>query len=204
VRTLYRDVQTLIALGAPIDGEAGVSYLLKPGFFLPPLMFTSEELEALVLGSRWVEARPDEPLALAAKKALAKIAAASPEDLRDRIGNAGLWPVLSHGPPPDEPLLAVVREAIRSERTLQIAYVDENGVESRRGIWPLVLAYFEEKQIIVAWCTLRQGFRYFRVDRVRSALPMEERFGKRRVALVKEWQAVWLVQQQRHNDDAVS
>src|SRR5438445_12959802 len=93
VRTLYRDVQTLIGLGAPIDGEAGVGYLLRPGFFLPPLMFSAEELEALVLGARWVEARPDAPLALAAKSALGKIATASPDDLRDRISNTGLWPV---------------------------------------------------------------------------------------------------------------
>src|ERR1700742_981576 len=91
VRTLYRDVQTLIGLGAPIDGEAGIGYLLRPGFFLPPLMFSPEELEALVLGARWVETRPDPPLARAASSALGKIATASPDDLRDRIGDTGLW-----------------------------------------------------------------------------------------------------------------
>ena len=91
VRTLYRDVQTLIGLGAPIDGEAGIGYMLRPGFFLPPLMFSAEELEALVLGARWVEGRPDKDLAGAAKNALAKIATASPEDLRDRISSTGLW-----------------------------------------------------------------------------------------------------------------
>ena len=93
VRTLYRDIQTLIGLGAPIDGEAGVGYMLRPGFFLPPLMFSAEELEALVLGARWVEQRPDDALAGAAKNALAKIATASPDDLRDRISNTGVWPV---------------------------------------------------------------------------------------------------------------
>src|SRR3569623_2097622 len=93
VRTLYRDVQTLIGLGAPIAGEAGVGYMLQPGFFLPPLMFSPEELEALVLGARWVEQRPDAALAGAARNALGKITTASPEDLRDRIGNTGLWPV---------------------------------------------------------------------------------------------------------------
>src|ERR1700742_3520241 len=85
VRTLYRDVQTLIGLGAPIDGEAGIGYILKPGFFLPPLMFSPDELEALVLGARWVEARPDAALGNAARTALGKIATASPEDLRDRV-----------------------------------------------------------------------------------------------------------------------
>ena len=90
VRTLYRAIQPLIGLGAPIDGEAGVGYMLRPGFFLPPLMFSAEELEALVLGARWVEQRPDDVLAGAARNALAKIATASPDDLRERIGNTGL------------------------------------------------------------------------------------------------------------------
>jgi predicted DNA-binding transcriptional regulator YafY len=89
VRTLYRDIQTLVGLGAPIDGEAGIGYVLRPGFFLPPLMFSAEELEALVLGARWVQAQPDAGLAEAARNALGKIANASPDDLRDRIGDTG-------------------------------------------------------------------------------------------------------------------
>jgi len=91
VRTLYRDVQTLIGLGARIEGEAGIGYVLRPGFFVPPLMFNAEELEALVLGARWVQSRPDEGLSGAARNALGKIATASPDDLRDRIRNTALW-----------------------------------------------------------------------------------------------------------------
>ena len=98
VRTMYRDIQTLIGLGAPIEGEAGIGYMLKSGFFLPPLMFSPEELEALVLGARWVQAQPDAGLAGAAKNALGKIATASPDDLRDRMRDTGLWPVLVRGP----------------------------------------------------------------------------------------------------------
>src|SRR6187399_3111815 len=85
VRTIYRDIQTLIGLGAPIDGEAGIGYMLRAGFFLPPLMFTPDELEALVLGARWVEGQPDDGLSAAARNALGKIATASPDDLRDRL-----------------------------------------------------------------------------------------------------------------------
>ena len=192
VRTLYRDVQTLIGLGAPIDGEAGVGYVLRPGFFLPPLMFSAEELEALVLGARWVEARPDAPLALAAKTALGKIATASPDDLRDRISNTGLWPVRSHWTPDDNgALLAVMREAIRSEKAVRIAYADESGNTSERAIWPITIAYYEEKQIVAAWCMVREDFRNFRTDRIVAATPLEVRFGKRRVQLAKEWEAIW-------------
>jgi predicted DNA-binding transcriptional regulator YafY len=196
VRTLYRDIQTLIGLGAPIDGEAGIGYLLRPGFFLPPRMFTPEELEALVLGARWVEARPDAPLAKAAKAALGKIATASPDDLRDRIGDTGLYPVRTHWDGRDsEPLLAVVRGAIREEKCVEIDYADEMGATTSREIWPVALAYYEEKQIIGAWCVLRQDFRNFRIDRIAAARVTDKRFGRRRATLAKEWEALW--QQER-------
>jgi predicted DNA-binding transcriptional regulator YafY len=197
VRTLYRDIQTLIGLGAPIDGEAGVGYMLRPGFFLPPLMFSAEELEALVLGARWVQGRPDEGLAGAAKNALAKIATASPDDLRDRLDTSGLWAAQQSWSADKEPLLGVVREAMRSEKTLHIQYVDESGNATERPIWPITLAYYEEKQVVGAWCVMRQAFRNFRVDRVRCATPGLEPFGKRRVILMKEWEAIWRDRVQR-------
>ena len=191
VRTLYRDVQTLIGLGAPIDGEAGVGYMLKPGFFLPPLMFTAEELEALVLGGRWVQVQPDAGLAGAAKNALAKIATASPDDLRDRINDTGLWPVLMRGPMEPTPVLGMAREAMRNEKAIHIAYQDESGRQSERDIWPVQLAYYEGKQIIAAWCCVREAFRNFRTDRIVAATPTENRYGKRRIVLDKEWRAEW-------------
>lgn len=188
VRTLYRDVQTLIGLGAPIDGEAGIGYMLRPGFFLPPLMFSAEELEALVLGARWVEARPDAALAGAARNALAKIATASPDDLRDKIGNTGLWPVRTYWEGGEVPLLGVVREAIRDERVLEIGYSDEGGRTTDRRIWPVALAYYEEKHIVGAWCAMREDFRNFRIDRIVSAQLVEGRFGRRRAVLAREWE----------------
>ncbi|WP_447765290.1 helix-turn-helix transcriptional regulator [Sphingopyxis panaciterrae] len=187
VRTLYRDIQALVALGAPIDGEAGVGYVLRPGFFLPPLMFTADELEALVLGARWVEGQQDGALSRAAGLALAKIAAASPGELRRRIDEAGLWPVNSPWRELNAPLLATVREAMRTEKTLHIEYADEGGTATQRAIWPAVLAYFEEKQVIAAWCLLRQDFRSFRIDRVTSARIGDEGFGRRRAVLMADF-----------------
>lgn len=192
VRTLYRDVQTLIGLGAPIDGEAGVGYMLRPGFFLPPLMFSAEELEALVLGARWVEAQPDPGLAAAARNALGKIATASPEDLRDRMSNTGLWHVPSHlRGGRVEPLLGVLRAAMRDETVLRISYADEQGRTSERSIWPVALSYYEGKQIVAAWCTMREDFRNFRIDRIVTAEPVEGRFGRRRAVLAREWEDQW-------------
>ena len=191
VRTLYRDVQTLIGLGAPIEGEAGIGYMLRPGFFLPPLMFSSEELEALVLGARWVQAQPDAGLADAAKNALGKIATASPEDLRDKINDTGLWPVLVNGMRKPVPVLGLVRAAMRSELALHIGYADEEGQTSERDIWPVQLAYYEGKQIVAAWCCKREAFRHFRTDRIVAAIATEARYGKRRAVLSKEWEAEW-------------
>lgn len=191
VRTLYRDVQTLIGLGAPIDGEAGIGYMLRPGFFLPPLMFSPEELEALVLGARWVQAQPDDGLAGAARNALGKIATASPDDLRDRIKDTGLWPVLVKSNWRPVPILGLVRSAMRSEKALHIAYQDETGRTSERNIWPVQLAYYEGKQIVAAWCCMRQAFRTFRTDRIVSMTETDERFGKRRAVLAKQWREEW-------------
>lgn len=197
VRTLYRDVQTLIGLGAPIEGEAGIGYMLKPGFFLPPLMFSSEELEALVLGARWVQAQPDDGLAAAAQNALGKIATASPDDLRDRINDTGLWPVLVNGSRRPLPILGEVRQAMRHEKALHITYEDEAGRSTERHIWPVQLAYYEGKQIVAAWCCMRADFRSFRTDRILSLMLTEERYGKRRAVLAREWRQGWLA---RHPD----
>jgi predicted DNA-binding transcriptional regulator YafY len=197
VRTLYRDIQTLIGLGAPIDGEAGIGYMLRPGFFLPPLMFTADELEALVLGARWVEGQPDDGLSAAAKNALGKIATASPDDLRDRLATTGLWAAQGSWNRNSEPLLGGAREAMRTERTLHLSYTDEAGKQTQRPVWPVTLAYYEDKHIIGAWCTLRQDFRNFRIDRVRDWRLGEEPFGRRRVILLKEWEAIWSARTRR-------
>jgi predicted DNA-binding transcriptional regulator YafY len=200
VRTLYRDIQTLIGLGAPIDGEAGIGYMLRPGFFLPPLMFTAEELEALVLGARWVEGRPDDGLKAAAKNALAKIATASPDDLRDKLATTGLWAAQTVWSKGSEPLLGTVREAMRTEKVLHLSYADEAGNETQRPVWPVALAYYEDKQIVGAWCTLRQNFRNFRIDRIRGAQLGSEPYGKRRAILIKEWEIVWSTKTSRRED----
>jgi predicted DNA-binding transcriptional regulator YafY len=165
MRTIYRDVQVLIGLGAPIDGEAGLGYLLRPGFFLPPLMFSEDELEALVLGTQWVARQSDSALTQAASNALAKIAAASPKDLRDAMANTGLWvaTVESARPAVD---IRIVREAIRREQTLRIAYVAETGVPTERAIWPIAMAFYERRQTVAAWCELRSAFCHFRTDRI--------------------------------------
>jgi predicted DNA-binding transcriptional regulator YafY len=163
----------LKALGAHIDGEAGVGYVLRPGFMLPPLMFTEEEIEALVLGSRWVSERTDTPLADAARNALAKIAAVLPDDLKESLDASNL--LIGPGAPiaAGDAELASIRAAIRTERKLQIAYADGKGNTTRRIIWPFALAFFDRARVVVAWCELRGDYRSFRTDRIAALKPTD-------------------------------
>src|SRR3954469_6631561 len=159
VRTLYRDIASLQAQGAHIDGEPGMGYVLRPGFMLPPLMFSEEEIEALVLGSRWVAKRSDARLGAAARNALAKITAVLPEELRDDADNSSL--LVGPGEPlsAGENELPSIRQAIRNERKIAISYRDDRMRETRRTIWPFALGYFDRVRIVAAWCELRRSVR---------------------------------------------
>ena len=188
LRTLYRDIAALQGQGAVIDGEPGVGYVLRPGFLLPPLMFSAEEIEAVVLGSRWVAERGDSRLAGAAADALAKIASVLPADLRGQIEESALFV------PPVEPLagdaeLGAIRKAIRDERKLAIVYRDAGGAVTQRTIWPIALGFFERVRIVAAWCELRADLRNFRIDRIASLVPKAARYPRRRAALLEEWRA---------------
>lgn len=190
VRTIYRDMQALIDLGASIDGSAGVGYLLRSGFFLPPLMFDDEELEALVLGARWVQQQGDPGLAQAAAAALARVAAAGPRELRERIADTGLWAPRFRESTQPSPVLALLRQAIRQERRLQIRYTDAAAATTERMIWPIALAFFDGTQVVAAWCELRADFRHFRTDRIHGPQPTSTPFGRPRHELVKLWRTL--------------
>jgi predicted DNA-binding transcriptional regulator YafY len=187
LRTVYRDIQTLIGQGAAIDGEAGIGFILRPGFVLPPLMFTNEEIEALVLGLRLVARRTDETFEQAAVNALAKIAAVLPDDLRDSIENIGLLAGPDDGEPVD---LAAVRAAIRDEHKLVLHYVDRDGDETQRVIWPIAIGFFKRAQVIAAWCEMRADYRHFRTDRIVRVAETGKRYPRRRRVLMKEWRVI--------------
>jgi predicted DNA-binding transcriptional regulator YafY len=187
LRTLYRDIAALQAQGADIAGEAGLGYVLKPGFTLPPLMLSIEEVEALTLGALWVGERADSELARAAEGALAKLAAVMPPDRAELVAApsslVGPGRLRAHG---DEHLKPI-RAAIRAERKLALDYVDAAGAQTQRVVWPMAISYFEAALILVAWCETRAAFRHFRVDRVAAAEERPERYPRRRRALLAEW-----------------
>lgn len=189
LRTVYRDIATLQSQGARIDGAPGLGYLLHEGFVLPPLMFSTDEIEALVLGSRWVAERGDRRLGEAARDAIAKIAAVLPPALRHELDANAL--LVGPGAPiaAGDRELATIRRAIRQERRLSIVYRDADGADTERRVWPFALGFFDRVQVMVAWCELRTAIRHFRTDRIGSLAVTEERYPRRRTDLLADWRA---------------
>jgi predicted DNA-binding transcriptional regulator YafY len=186
LRTLYRDIATLQAQGADIEGEAGVGYILKPGYMLPPLMFSEDEIEALALGAKWVASRTDNELSRAAYNLLAKISAVLPSDLQPKLDSSNL--IIAPSPLPIDIVdLALIRRAIRHEHMLDISYEDVNGAATERRIWPFALGFFDRARVTVAWCELRQAFRSFRTDRIREAETTGKRYPRRKADMLKAW-----------------
>lgn len=175
-RTIYRDVRDLMATGVPIEGEAGVGYVLKPGFDLPPLMFKEQEIEALVLGARIVESWADKELSLAATDAIAKIEAVVPQALRGYMADTALLAPALHAMEPLSFDLAELRRAIRSHLKVRFRYADVLRKKSERTVRPLSLAYFGPVWVLAAWCELRDDFRTFRLDRIRNFEITSDRF----------------------------
>jgi predicted DNA-binding transcriptional regulator YafY len=188
-RTIYRDLSTLAAQGAPIQGEAGVGYVLRPGLFLPPLMLTEDETEAVLLGLRYVDQRGDEVLTTAAGNARAKITAILSREMQAAADAPLSVPGPGgHGFPQNTVPLALLRTAIRTQQRLAITYVDQHDRRSERVVWPILLGFMDNARVITGWCELREAFRFFRTDRILSAEP-RERYPGRRSDLVRTFQA---------------
>ncbi|WP_460450398.1 helix-turn-helix transcriptional regulator [Alsobacter sp. SYSU BS001988] len=187
LRTLYRDVASLRAQGAPIEGEAGLGFVLRHGFLLPPLMFSPEELEALALGARWAADRGDRRLRGAALDALAKIGSILPRELADELDGSRLLVGPSGAAEPSGFDPALVRDALRRQSKLRIAYRDKAEAATSRTVWPLAVGYFDRAQVLVAWCELRADFRCFRLDRIAGVEALTERYSSPRKTLLRQW-----------------
>ncbi|MDO5068833.1 MAG: YafY family protein [Neisseria zoodegmatis] len=188
VRTVYRDIETLCRQGADIRGEAGVGFILHKDFLLPPLSFNANEIEALVLGMRWVLAYTDNALAQDAKSVLAKVQAVLPENMADLLDSQALFPVRDHAEygEHEQHVLNTIRAAIRSKRKLEFDYTDAENRPSRRTVWPFSIGYFDDARLVSAWCELRQDFRHFRSDRIGEAV-IGDIYPTPRMLLLDEW-----------------
>ena len=185
-RSIYRDIEMLRSLGAPIEGEAGIGYFLGKGFFLPQFAFSPDELDALVLGLDWVRQRADPALAQSSESALAKVLAAR----HDRPSISDEPPALTAASASklvDPPQAALLRDAVRRQRKVAISYEDARGTSSDRTIWPIAIVYFDHVRVLAAWCERRAAFRHFRIDRVQVKTVLEGRYPGRRRSMVTQW-----------------
>jgi predicted DNA-binding transcriptional regulator YafY len=192
VRSVYRDIATMQARRIPIEGAAGVGYVLHRGFELPPLMFTEDEAEAIAVGVKMLARTGDPGLQKAAESVLSKVTLVVPDPLREYLNTAPVYVSKSGAPVPAlRDLPTTIRHAIRDGRKMRIAYQDENGRETLRVIQPFAVAYYVEATLVCAWCELRNDIRHFRTDRVVSADVLDEAF-----AIPEPVIAAWLAERQ--------
>lgn len=186
LRTLYRDIDALRDMGAIIEGTAGYGYALTEDAALPPLMFDDEEIEALVLGLRDVQAIADPDLAKAAKNALAKLQARLPTTQAHRLKYAVLAVNRIRRPPQPTVDVPALRKATWDERTVEIGYADAEARETRRRVDPLGIVFLQDAHCLVAWCHLRQAYRNFRLDRMQDLQVTSDSFRPRRVPMLRD------------------
>jgi len=189
-RTIYRDIATLQARRVPIDGEAGIGYVLRKGFDLPPLMFTIDEVEAIAVGARMVRRLRDSKLQEAAESVLAKVTVVLPEVLRASLAYSPIFVSEGDAVVAEGVDMAGLRAAIRDSRKFHIAYADEKSRRSNRTIWPIAMAYYVDVTLIGAWCELRADYRNFRVERIQSSKVLDEHFDQDNGRLFREWSAL--------------
>lgn len=178
VRTVYRDIRDLQASGVPIDGAAGVGYLLRPGYQLPPLMFLPAEIEALIVGARMVKAWAGKSIADAAAEALVKIGAVVPQERMRAAERVPVFATSARLQDSERDSLDAFGKAIDARLKVSFAYRDAEGSASRRTVRPLALHFWGQVWTLAAWCELRDDFRTFRVDRAENLDVTEERFAR--------------------------
>ncbi|MCZ6592325.1 MAG: YafY family protein [Alphaproteobacteria bacterium] len=165
-RTIYRDIADLQASGVPIDGEAGVGYVMRNGYDLPPLMFTRDEIVALVAGARLIRAWGGAAMARAAEEALVKIESVLPDAERARANQVEIHAIAQEMTPQVRLRIDEIEHAVEERRRLALAYIDAEDRTTERTVRPLGLWFWGKVWTLVAWCELRNDFRMFRLDRI--------------------------------------
>jgi predicted DNA-binding transcriptional regulator YafY len=188
-RTIYRDIVTLQATGVPIVGEAGVGYVMRAGYDLPPLMFGADEIEAIVVGLSLLGRTGDAGLQDAAERVARKIADVLPDDAGRALEATPLLVSRWHAVPPAGADYRMMRRAIREEAKLRLRYRDADARETERTVRPIALVYYVDNVLLAAWCEMRSDFRHFRVDRIAACAQTGAHFRGEGIALRTRWQA---------------
>lgn len=173
-RTIYRDIQDLMTSGVPIEGEAGVGYVIRRGYDLPPLMFSRDEIAALTLGARIVNSWADPALAAAAQSVLSKVETVLPDSLKGELEHTRLFSPMVRVSAQIAAYMADLRQAIDHRNKVVIGYTRADDTGSSRTIWPLGLFFWGKVWTLGSWCELRQTFRNFRLDRIKTLQIQDE------------------------------
>ncbi|KIQ34328.1 MULTISPECIES: helix-turn-helix transcriptional regulator [Pseudomonas syringae group] len=189
LRTIRRDVATLQGMGADIEGEPGLGYILKPGFLLPPLSFTEEEIQALMIGAQWVSRQTDDKFAFAVKNALAKISAVLPVEMRPTLEDETFY--ISRPFSVSSTIdLSEIRRALRDQCKLSITLSIEHAPKDPQTIWPIMLGFIESRRHLAAWCEGDSKYRIIDMDDIAEAQVLTERYTRNRRQMIKEWRAL--------------
>ncbi len=186
-RTAYRDIAALQSMRVPIDGEAGVGYIMRPGFDLPPLAFSSVEIEAIFVGLALLQRTGDSGLQRAARQVANKINDVMPDKVTTQIAEETLHVSGWNAIPPSTIEIDCLRRAIRDEEKLHLVYRDAEGNQTRRTVQPLAMLYYIDVIMLAAWCELRSDFRHFRIDRLHKFTPTGEYFSGKGDPLRQTW-----------------
>ena len=184
VRSLYRDIKTLQHQGVCIEGGAGIGYIVKSDFHLPPLNLSHEEINAITLGLNWVSHNTDYDFKNTARNALAKIHAVIPGELKNLIESQSYLIGPSEN---NELFFEDIRNAIKKRKKIEIEYCDKKDTYSSRVIWPIGLVYMESCWLLVAWCEMRNDFRHFRTDKIKELAQLDSTYSESRTVLLKKW-----------------
>lgn len=188
-RTIYRDIADLQGSGVPIDGEAGVGYILREGYEMPPLMFSKEEMSALLIGARIVNAWGGTRMALAAQEALVKINTVLPDEAKRKADQTPVFALDFHMPDRERKRLDQLDHAIQNRLLLNASYEDAIGNKSERELEPLGLYYWGKVWTLVAWCRKREDFRSFRTDRFKTIDILQENFKREKGKTLSDYLA---------------
>lgn len=193
IRTLYRDIDTLRSQGAEIEGEPGIGYLLKPGFFLPPLMFSQDEIEVLMLGLHWVKTFGDKSLSSPSEAVLSKISEVLPKSITKKSN----YNHLRVGPPPLDKMrnedLSGLRKAIQNSSIIEFNYSFRKQKKlTNFTVWPFSIGYFPTNRILVAWCQEKQDFLYFKTSKIKDLIIQNKKYPERSEVLFRTWHSIVL------------
>ena len=199
-RTVYRDIADLQSTGVPIDGEAGVGYIMREGFDLPPLMFSRDEIVALVAGARLIRAWGGAAMARAAEEALVKIEAVLPEAERARAAQIEIHAIAEEMTPEVRTRIDAIEKAVERRDRLAMSYLDAERRPTERTVRPLGLWFWGKVWTLVAWCELRNDFRMFRLDRIARMQAAGSRFRPERGKTLTDFYRAMEAEYGRRND----